>query len=227
MTNQDAKQKLAFISGEGDSWYERNAHLDINKRIENDLIIKEINRLNIKSKKCLEIGCAEGWRLAALNKSNRFECFGVDPSKKAIEHGMTLYPKISLVQGTADNLPYLDQSMSVVIVGFCLYLCDRSELFKIASEVDRVLSNDGILIILDFYSEQPYKNNYVHLSGINSYKMNYMKMFTWNPVYQIVSNIISDHDGNGIVDDKNERILLCSLKKSTKDAYSEKPEFRI
>ncbi|MGR6874894.1 class I SAM-dependent methyltransferase [Pseudomonas sp. HK3] len=225
MTNQDAKQKSAFISGEGDSWFERNAHLDIDERIENDLIIKEIDRLNIKSKKCLEIGCSEGWRLAALNKKNGFECFGIDPSKKAIEYGEDLHPQLSLVQGTADNLPYLDQSMSVVIVGFCLYLCDRTELFKIACEIDRVLSNKGILIILDFYSEQPYKNDYTHLNGIHSYKMDYMKMFTWNPIYQIISNTITDHDNNKVVVDKNERISLCSLRKSIKDSYSEKPEF--
>lgn len=225
MTNLDVNQKQAFISGEGDCWYERNLHLDLNERINSDLILKDIERLNLSVKKCLEIGCAEGWRLAELNKRYACQCFGIDPSKKAIESGSAMYPELTLKQGTADVLPYTDQTMDLVIVGFCLYLCDRNELFKIASEIDRVLSNEGVLIVLDFYSEQPYKNDYTHFNGIKSYKMDYIKMFTWNPIYQIISNIVTDHDGNGIVIEKNERISLFSLRKSMKDAYSEKPKF--
>lgn len=225
MMNQDAKQKLAFISGEGDCWYDRNSHLNIDERIANDLILKEIDRLKLNAGSCLEIGCAEGWRLAEIARRYDINCFGIDPSKKAIEQGRVNFSELKLEQGTADELPYESESMSIVIVGFCLYLCDRNELFKIANEIDRVLSENGILIVLDFYSEQSYKNEYTHLNGINSYKMDYSKMFTWNPNYQLISKTITDHDNRSIVVDKNERIALCSLRKATKDAYSEKPEY--
>jgi len=227
MTNQDVKQKQAFISGEGDCWYERNSHLDMKDRISNDLILKEIDRLNLGSQKCLEIGCAEGWRLSEINRRYGWDCFGIEPSKKAVIEGSNTYPNIDLQLGTADKLPYDDSSMSLIIVGFCLYLCDRSELFEIAKELDRVLLNNGVLIILDFYSEQPYKNEYMHLKGLSSFKMNYCKMFTWNPSYQVLSYMITDHDFKPIVKDKDERISICSLRKSVDDAYSEKPKFNI
>lgn len=225
MKKQEINQKQAFILGEGDRWYDRNADLDLEQRVQGDLILKEIDRLNIKDKKCLEVGCAEGWRLAELNKRYSWECFGVDPSIKAIKYGESNYPNIKLTQGTADDLPYSDNSMSLVIIGFCLYLCDRNDLFKIANEIDRVLEDQGVLIILDFYSECHYKNEYTHLNGINSYKIDYSAMFTWNPIYQLISKIITDHNGETIVKDKNERIAICSLRKSIEDAYSEKPKF--
>ena len=224
--NLDVNQKQAFISGEGDCWYERNSHLDIEKRVRNDLILKEINRLNIKIESCLEIGCAEGWRLAEIYRIYNCNCFGIEPSKKAIDQGSSVYPMLNLEQGTADALPYQDGSMSLVIVGFCLYLCDRNELFRIANEIDRVLSDDGVLMILDFYTETPYRNEYSHLEGVSSFKMDYSKMFSWNPNYQLISKCVSDHSNNKIVIDKNERISLCSLRKSTQDAYSEKPEYK-
>jgi ubiquinone/menaquinone biosynthesis C-methylase UbiE len=216
-------QKTIFSSGEGDSWFDRNRFIDLDCRIENDPIIKEIERLNIRGKRCLEIGCADGWRLNALRKKLKFNGFGIDPSEKAIMSGVSEYPELQLIQGTADDLPYKDGSMSIVIIGFCLYLCDRSDLFKIASEVDRVIEENGIIIILDFYSEIPYKNKYTHLDGLYSYKMDYEKIFSWNPMYQVLNKVISSHTSEVIVDDKDERLMVCTLRKSMSDSYCEKP----
>lgn len=223
--SEQKKQKSIFSSGEGDSWFHRNKSIDLGSRIKRDLIIKEIKRLNIRGLHCLEIGCADGWRLNALNKKFNFNGFGIDPSEKAIKSGLAEYPELHLVQGTADNLPYKDRSMSIIIIGFCLYLCDRSDLFKIASEVDRVIDDNGIIIILDFYSENPYKNEYTHLDGLYSYKMDYEKMFSWNPEYQVLSKTISSHTNEVIVDDKDERLMICTLRKSMSESYCEKPKY--
>jgi ubiquinone/menaquinone biosynthesis C-methylase UbiE len=225
MIDQTVKQKEIFKSCEGDSWFNRNSELNIQDRIDHDLILKELDRLKLDADTCLEIGCAEGWRLDEINKRYNWTCFGIDPSSKAILSGSTSYENINLKQATADLLPYSDKSMSVIIIGFCLYLCDRDELFKISCEVDRVLEDGGVIVILDFYSESPYRNKYVHKDNIFSYKMDYSKLFTWNPIYQVVSKVISSHSYEKIVVNKDERIAICSLRKSLLDSYSETPSF--
>ncbi len=225
MIDQVVKQKKIFTDGEGDSWFDRNSKINMEDRISKDLILKELDRLNFSGTSCLEIGCAEGWRLAEIRSRYSWQCFGIEPSIKAIMKGSRKYDNINLVQGTADSLPYADQSMSVVIVGFCLYLCDRDELFKISSEIDRVLIDGGLIVILDFYSEIPYRNSYSHLDGVYSYKMDYSKLFLWNPAYQLLSKIVSSHKFETVVKDKDERVMMCSLRKSLLDAYSESPNY--
>jgi len=223
--NSSSNQKEIFLSGEGDSWFDRNKFLDIDDRINNDLILNEISRLEIKPKRILEVGCAEGWRLNELSKRYSCECVGFDPSSKAILIGRDLYPNVRLEVGTADIISEEDESVDLLIIGFCLYLCDRNDLFSIAREVDRVLENKGLIIILDFYSEIPYKNKYTHKDGIYAFKMDYASMFKWNPFYSVVSTVISSHGMEKIVGNKDERICISSLRKSIDDAYTVKPDY--
>ena len=169
----------------------------------------------------LEIGCGEGGRLAYLKKNYNIECFGVEPSKKAVEKANS--KGIEAKIGTADNLEFDDGSFDVVIFGFCLYLCDSEDLFKIAYEVDRVLKDEAILVIYDFLTPFPYKNHYKHYSGIYAYKMDYSKLFSWNQYYQIVYKKIFSHESSDFPTDANERIGLVVLKKNTDFAYSLEP----
>jgi SAM-dependent methyltransferase len=89
------------------------------------------------------------------------------------------YSKVQ--QGTADILPFKDHYFDIIIFGFCLYLCDREDLFRIASEADRVLGEPGWLLILYFFSPFPKKNVYHFCKGVQSYKMDYRTLFTWHP----------------------------------------------
>ncbi len=223
--NTNLTQKSIFLNGEGDSWFDRNSTLNMEDRIRQDHILEEIRRLDLEPKSVVEIGCAEGWRLSEINKEYGSNCIGFDPSEKAIVTGSEIYPKIKLRVGTADKIELSDRSVDLLIVGFCLYLCDREELFSIAKEIDRVLMNKGIIMILDFYSEVPYKNTYSHKEGIYSYKMDYSSLFTWNPIYSIVLTKIVSHSLETIVGNKDERICIASLRKSIEDAYMKKPEF--
>ena len=221
----NSNQKNIFLEGEGDCWFDRNDGLDMNSRIKDDLILNEMERLHIQPQSVLEVGCAEGWRLNVISDKLKSECTGFDPSKKAILAGKELYPNINLEVGTAEKIDMEDSSVELVILGFCLYLCDRDELFSIAKEVDRVLNDKGLIIILDFYSENAYKNEYAHKSGVYTYKMDYSKMFTWNPIYSLVSNVISSHSKETIVHEKDERICVSTLMKSHDNAYMQRPEF--
>ena len=179
------EQRKIFLSSEGDKWFHRNKErINKEEKIHNDPIIKIIDDKNISLKNVLEVGCSNGYRLNYLKKiypSSSF--FGIDPSQEAIRNGKKEFKKIHLKVGTADRLNYKEYFFNLVIFGFCLYLCDRKLLSKIVEQTDRVLSKNGFIIIFDFYSAKPYYNKYKHLKGLKSFKMNYSKLFLWNPCF--------------------------------------------
>ena len=190
-------QKNVFLQEEGDRWHTRNniSNDKLEFKRNNDPIWLEIQKCAPQwaPSKILEIGANNGWRLHLLQEIwPTCTMIGIDPSEAAITNG---YDGINLQQGTADMLDFQNEEFDIVIFGFCLYLCDRSDLFQIAAEADRVLKNNGHLIIYDFFSAEPYKNPYSHIEGLYSYKMDNSKLFTWNPSYQVVKSIQQPHPG--------------------------------
>ena len=216
-------QKEVFLATEGDQWFNRNMKYYEDSKDEKNIIIHSLKEIEIKPKKVLEIGCSNGIRLNSINKAFGSACFGIDPSVKAIEYGNKEFPNLSLQVGTADLLPFDDNSFDMIIFGFCLYLCDRKDLFKIALEADRCLSDNGFMVILDFYPPFPYKNSYSHKEGIFSYKMDYSKLFSWNPVYNEIYNLIFSHSGFSERIIPDEKIAVTILNKSEGFAYPLQP----
>ena len=224
MKERKCQQKEVFKRSEGDRYYQRNK-IKLEKMLKswkNDPIIHTISGLDIHPQSILEIGCSDGWRLHALGDCYKSRCFGIDPSGEAIQEGINRFPELSLQRATADEIPYANEMFDLVIFGFCLYLCDRMDLFKIACEVDRVLMNQGKLIILDFLPPFPYRNAYVHCSGIFSYKMNYSNLFLWNPAYYLIyQRVFACLPEKKHIPD--ERISVIALNKDTKWAYPDNP----
>lgn len=213
-------QKDTFLAGEGDAWFQRNCEKTAKADAASDMILSAIKYAELPPvSRVLEIGCADGSRLEILkNNFAGAECFGVDPSEKAVKAGNEKYGH-NLQVGTADSLPYEKDFFNLVLFGFSLYLCDRKDLFKIACEADRCLCNGGYLIIKDFYPPLPYRNTYVHCDGISSYKMDYSRMFTWNPAYTEIFRILSSHQGYAQRDIPDERIGVTILHKNYVYAY--------
>lgn len=181
------EQKNIFLDGEGDLWFARNKSKLSQLSFEDDSINVVLEEYGIRPERVLEIGCSSGYRLSSICNKTGAEGYGIDPSSAAIEEGKASYPGLNLRVGTADYIEYEDGFFDLIIFGFCLYLCDRRDLFKIAWEADRLLREKSWLVIRDFMVPFPYKNEYVHQKGIYSYKMDYSKMFTWNPCYQLIS----------------------------------------
>ena len=211
------KQKDTFFATEGDAWFERN-HLAISRHHynENDPIIKAVDHCLVKANTdggitLLEVGCGEGKRLQWLQENRILQCSGVEPSSKAVE--LATSRGVHAVKGTADSLPFADHQFDFVVFGFCLYLCDREDLFKIAYEADRVLKKTGWLIIHDFFSMMPMDKSYHHLEGIRSYKMDYRKLWDWNPFYTCYSQQISCHGTSSHCDDPDEWVATSVLRK--------------
>jgi len=216
-------QKEIFKAGEGDQWFERNKKSLNSPPGEDDDIVNLIRSMELFPKRVLEIGCGGGHRLEIIRNVFQADCYGIDPSSKAIDDGKSKYPNISLEVGTADNLPFDPDSFDMIIFGFCLYLCDREDLFKIAYEADRCLKNKGTLIIKDFYPPFAYKNKYSHHDSIYSYKMDYSRMFNWNPTYAEVSKIVFSHSGSALRDVPDEKLAIVFLRKNEQYAYPEEP----
>ena len=120
-------------------------------------------------------------------------------------------------QGTADILPFDDQRFDIVIFGFCLYLCDREDLFRIASEADRVLRMPGWLFIRDFFSSMPRAKTYHHRPGVLSYKMDYRTLFNWHPDYECMTHKLRHHSKGGFTDEQDEWVAVSVLRKHHKD----------
>jgi len=182
--------KDRFLNGIGDRFFINRGSVIDNS---NDIVTQAISILKLTPESILEIGCADGWRLKLLKK--RYpdcKCSGVDPSSIAVVNSDS---SISVVVGTADALPYEANDYDVVIYGFCLYCCDRSDLFKIASEGDRVLKTGGHLIILDFYPDTPQYNVCPDDYDMFTYKMNYGNLFSWHPAYeQVFKHVYVEED---------------------------------
>jgi ubiquinone/menaquinone biosynthesis C-methylase UbiE len=217
----DNNQKSSFLSDEGNNWFSRNK-IAIHEKI-TDPVINLLRIKNIHPRVALEIGCADGYRLNDINKEFKSSCYGIDPSLMAIEEGRKAYDKIVLAQGTADQIPFANVRFDLIIFGFCLYLCDRDDLFKIVYEADRFLEENGFIIIYDFEPDFPFKNNYKYANDMYSYKMRYANLFLSNPSYTLISKDVFTHFGQEKMNDPNERISVSLLYKNTSSAYVKNP----
>ena len=180
-------QADVFFASEGNAWLKRN---EDKLPIENDPVLALMGQLVGLGDRVLEIGCSNGWRLKQIkSRFGMSKLCGIDPSAKAIRQandaiGQAKKKGIDARRGNASYLPWDADSFDVVIYGFCLYLCDRKDLFTIVREGDRVLKDGGVLIIHDFLTNYPCKNEYKHKKGVWSYKQDYSKLFTANPAYK-------------------------------------------
>ena len=207
-------QKNIFLKFEADEMFLRNKEKLSNKDYNKDEIYQLLKKKIKKDDryKILEIGCSGGKRLDFLKRQfpNCF-FFGIDPSKKAIQNNNR---KINLKIGTADQLPYSDQKFDIIIYGFCLYLCDNQDLFKIASEAYRVSKEKSLIIIKDFIQTKVKYNKYSHLKNIFSRKMNYINMFNWHPNIKLINHKKIIENENKKFSKKDSEISIVCLMKS-------------
>ena len=214
------KQKDIFLESEGDAWFARNRS-DVGRRKlpEDDLVLRELVALaaetGVRERRILEIGCGEGTRLAWLQRNLKADCYGIEPSAQAVAAAQSKGVRAQV--GTADTLPFADQSFDAVIFGFCLYLCDREDLFRIASEADRVLRLPGWLLILDFFSALPRANAYHHRGGLYSYKMDYRTLFAWHPSYECLTHKVRHHAAGTYSDAVDDWVAISVLRKFQKE----------
>jgi SAM-dependent methyltransferase len=215
-------QDQIFAASESDRWFQRNQAvlecIDLSK----DVPLRMIELYGLVPTKVLEIGAANGWRVAAI--ANTFGCKVVaqETSIAAIAHGKVAYPQVEFVAGLASNIPLRD-AFDLVIVNSVLHWIDRSTLFLTLAEIDRLLVDGGHLIIGDFCPSNRLRVRYHHLpdAEVYTYKQDYSAIFLASGLYHQVALLTFDDSSRSLHTGvaENERFSASLLRKAPRELY--------
>jgi ubiquinone/menaquinone biosynthesis C-methylase UbiE len=93
----------------------------------------------------LDVGCGTGRGLFHYDAAQRV--IGLDPTWASLERAHRRVPRVPLVQGSAEALPFRDAVFDTVVAS--LVLCSVAEPARGLAEVKRVLRPDGHLRMLE------------------------------------------------------------------------------
>jgi ubiquinone/menaquinone biosynthesis C-methylase UbiE len=219
-------QKEAFLSYEADNYFQRNKSTIENYSSNEDIVINLLKEYNYQPKKILEIGCNAGYRLNGIkNEFPNSEVFGLEPSKEAINFGKSLYGNnVEFHNGTADDLSCFEsETFDLVIIGFVMYVVDRSILLKTISEIDRVTKNKGLLINIEFLARVPQKVIYAHIKEVPAFtfKQTYEDIFIASKLYQFLDKRNLNHNSKSleISEDYDNNYSVTILRKDLMAGY--------
>lgn len=218
-------QDELFAAFEGNRWFARNKGALQQYDIASDMPLRLLSLYDLHPKQVLEVGAANGFRLAALAERYGARAVAVEPSTDAIAHGRAVFPNIHFVHGEAQTLPLKD-SFDLVIINFVLHWVDRCHLFRVMAELDRVLADGGYLLIGDFCPSRPTRVPYHHYTdvAVYTYKQNYAAPFLTSGLYHLVSFLTSDHASKTTRGEicEHERVGTWLLRKQLSENYYER-----
>lgn len=221
-------QATRWMQSEANEWHERN-HRKFSDSVNvytSDPVIRALVDAKIEPREVFEVGCGNGYRLAAMRDYWQCKVWGCDLSEDAIRHGIQTYGTNNMQIGIreAANLKGLPTGgFDLVIYGFCLYQCDPEELFQIVREGDRILDNNGYLVVYDFKPDYPHSKNYKYDRALRTYKMDYSRLWLAHPHYSIYHQRFMSHDAEEDVIDHNNRVAVTILKKSVEGGFPLEP----
>ena len=209
-------QDKVFSDFEGDRWFERNQKALNAFDASSDLPVKLIGLYCLTPERVLEIGAANGFRLAAIHQRTGAQVVAVEPSSQAVLNGKASFPFITFIRGTASAVP-LRENFDLVIVNLVFHWIDRQSLLRAVAEVDRLVREGGYLLLGDFY---PVNQLQVHHHRLNSrelysYKQNYASTFLASGLYHPVSLVTAEDSTNELKGrvGEHERIGVWLLRK--------------
>jgi ubiquinone/menaquinone biosynthesis C-methylase UbiE len=211
-------QRNAWLKYEADAWFQRNIKVVETYNFDADPVKEILENYVPNFSNVLELGCSLGHRLNGIKTIYpSANIHGVEPSEKAIEFGQATFSKINFHKGTGDNLSiFKDETFDVVIAGFMLYVVDRSLLMRTISEMDRVLKNNGVVILIDFFAANTHRNNYAYIEEQSyTYKQPYEDIFLASKLYHILHKASFSHNTlikNGSNDFYNKISVSALLK---------------
>jgi ubiquinone/menaquinone biosynthesis C-methylase UbiE len=151
MTN---KTELLKQADESKHWEKRHSQAEGYLK----LMSQELGE--IKGKKILDIGCAEGVEVDEFS-SLGMEAEGVDIKPEFVEAAQKRFPNNKFMVGSAENLPYDGGEFDVV---FCLNTLFYTNIEKSLPEMLRVVKPKGIVVfsfdieIFNFDENKPFHN---------------------------------------------------------------------
>jgi SAM-dependent methyltransferase len=224
MAESAARPQLqAILEGEGDRYFERvRDHTLQEADPEKDPPLRMISTYDLHPRNVLEVGAANGYRLAALARIYGSTVSGVEPGEVAVADGHARFPSVRMEQGRGDAIPY-DEQFDLVIINFVFHWIDRSVLLKTVAEIDRCVEDGGFLLIGDFYPRHAIRARYHHLPGqeVYTYKQDWSAMFIASGSYRLVAMLSGEHTKplpTADVDDDN-RSATWLLRKRLNGSY--------
>jgi SAM-dependent methyltransferase len=191
---------LLSIGREADAYYVRN--VDQNKP-SSDPMLPALQRIHVVRPmlSVLEIGSNTGWRLDGIRASlGVSKVCGVEASQLAVDEHRLTYSDIPVVRGVAPQVlsGFPAESFDTVIVGFLMYLLPRDLLFTFAAEVDRILADDGHIVIEDFLHPTPLSRDYTHQDQLRVFKHDPSAPWSWSPTYSLIDRQLIEHEAHTV-----------------------------
>jgi len=184
-------QDEIFRASEADGWFERNKHT-LERLDDRDMPLRLVELYKLAPTSVLEIGAANGYRVAELARRTGARGVAVELSRNAIEDGRARFPHVEFHHGEAAAVP-IEATFDLVIVHFVFHWIDRKNLMRCAAEVDRTVADAGYLLVGDFHPWHATQNKYHHLpdASVRTYKQDYAQIFIATELYQPVGMLTS------------------------------------
>ncbi|MGH7767568.1 MAG: class I SAM-dependent methyltransferase, partial [Candidatus Binatia bacterium] len=151
-----------FAGSECDRWYSRNRTALEGLDLDNDFPLRVMELYRLKPRRVLEIGAANGFRLAAIAERYGAETVAVELSAEAVLDGQAKYPDVKFVRAPSHEIP-VEGPFDLVIVNGVFCVVDRAQLLRSVAEADRLLGDGGYLLLGDFLPANLVKVRYHHL----------------------------------------------------------------
>jgi SAM-dependent methyltransferase len=205
---------------EGDNWFLRNKNF-LGKGFDMPLFLMELYL--IKPGNVLEVGAANGYRLAKIHEVYNSDVTGIEPSRNAIEDGISKYPFIRFIRSTCECFD-LQEKFDLIIVNFVFHWIYRENLYVCVNKIDQNLKEGGYLILGDFGPEYFFKRKYHHLKDANFYtwKMSYWELFTRSGKYLEIAKLRFNHDTHKLSPDINIDNMGTTVLLKKQDLYIER-----
>jgi SAM-dependent methyltransferase len=217
-------QDDVFATSEGDRWFERNRGALVVADAEHDVPMLLMRLYGFTPRSVLEIGAANGYRLAAIRETYGCRVVGVEPSPAAIADGEERFPDVELHRGRADEVP-LDEEFDLVIVNFVFHWIGRDRLLRAVAEVDRLTANHGLVAIGDFMPTGLLRRPYHHVpdGSLSTYKQDYASSFIASGGYEPVALLTGSHSVKTLtIDvDNDDKVGTWLLRKRSAELYQD------
>lgn len=226
------KQYQVFAANEADNYFIRNKEHLISTQEDSDFCFQTIKKFlpleQIHS--VIELGAANGYRLNFFKKHlpNCSKFVGTELSPRAVKDGIERYG-IEMYHGAIEDF-VPETPFDLVIVQSVLHWVDRDNLYKTLYNIDKMVAENGFLVIGDFDPFYPYKNLYHHVTSeqLYTFKQDYSQLFLASNCYQLFQKIYyyetyTPHDNLYTYIDKtlthNERRSIAVMHKNSLKYY--------
>ena len=217
-------QRDTFTATEADRWFSRNQAALAVRAPEADLPLRLLELYHLAPRSVLEIGAANGWRLAEIGRQGRASrLVAVEPSRTAIEDGTRRFPDVEFHRGVV-TATGLREQFELVIVHYVLHWVDRGELLQAVAEVDRLVASNGYLLVGDFSPDALTRVPYHHRPELPlfTWKQPYGALWLASGLYTEVA-MLTNHHGAGLdpAPADHDRGAVWLLRKRGGERYRE------